>query len=94
MVVDSLISSGHEIVEISYDQMYDFAGNMLALRSNDGRDLVVLSQRAYESLRGDQVEAIGKYCEMLPIAIPTIETVGGGSVRCMICEIFLKPRDE
>ena len=65
---------------------------MLALLSNDGRDFLAMSQRALDSLAKDQIRSLSKYCEILPMSIPTIETVGGGSVRCMICEIFVSPK--
>ena len=48
-----------------------------------------MSQTAFESLKRDQVKALETYCEMLPLEINTIETVGGGSARCMMAEIFL-----
>lgn len=86
-VIDQLTSTGHEIVDITFDQMNCFAGNMLAIK----KDLLVMSQSAFGSLTDAQNLKLKKYCELLPLAIPTIETVGGGSVRCMIAEIFLPP---
>lgn len=87
-VVNSLTSTGHEIVDITFDQMANFAGNMLAMRN----DLLVMSQRAFDTLTAAQRLTLEKYCKLLPLAIPTIETVGGGSARCMIAEIFLPPK--
>ncbi|MGB7202036.1 MAG: arginine deiminase-related protein [Pyrinomonadaceae bacterium] len=84
-VFSKLATTGHEIVDITFDQMNSFAGNMLVMRN----DLLVMSQSAFDSLTDPQKTALEKYCELLPIAIPTIETVGGGSARCMIAEIFL-----
>jgi hypothetical protein len=89
MVVDSLTEGGHEIVDISFGQMHNFAGNMLGLRTADGRNLLALSQRAFNDLTSGQIRTIENYCEMLPLAIDTIETVSGGSARCMMAEIFL-----
>ena len=85
IISDKLLSTGHEITDITFDQMSSFAGNMLALDN----DLLVMSQSAFDSLTGKQKLTLEKYCELLPLAIPTIETVGGGSARCMIAEIFL-----
>ncbi|MFN0139843.1 MAG: citrulline utilization hydrolase CtlX [Pyrinomonadaceae bacterium] len=84
-VADRLTATSHEIVDITFEQMNSFAGNMLAVADN----LLVMSQSAYDSLSGAQIHTLEKYCEPLPLAIPTIETVGGGSARCMIAEIFL-----
>lgn len=84
-VINQLRTSGHDLVDITLDQMNNFGGNMLAL----GDDLLVMSQRACDSLTNAQKLMLEKYCELLPLSIPTIETVGGGSARCMIAEIFL-----
>ncbi len=89
MVVESLEISGHEIIDISFDQMNHFAGNMLGLKSKEGRNLLALSQSAYDSLTYDQKAVIEKCSEFVPLPINIIETIGGGSARCMIAEIFL-----
>ena len=49
-----------------------------------------LSQSAYDSLHEDQLQRLSKYNALLSMPIPTIETLGGGSARCMMAEIFLK----
>lgn len=84
-VVDQLTSTGHEIVDITFEQMVRFAGNMLAIDPN----LLAMSQSAFDSLTTGQKSVLESHCELLPFVVPTIETVGGGSVRCMIAEIFL-----
>ncbi len=86
-IFSKLATTGHEIVDITFDQMNSFAGNMLLVRN----DLLVMSQSAFDSLTKTQKRTLEKYCELLPLAIPIIETVGGGSARCMIAEIFLPP---
>ena len=89
-VVDSLTATGHEIVAISQAQVGRFAGNMLALAPEaGGQPLLVMSQQAHDALTAAQREALARYAELVPLAIPTIETVGGGSARCMLAEIFL-----
>ncbi|MDQ2770564.1 MAG: arginine deiminase-related protein [Bacteroidota bacterium] len=87
-VADSLTATDHELVAISQAQVGRFAGNMLALEAN-GRCLLVLSQQAHDALMPEQRQALARYAELVPLAIPTIETVGGGSARCMLAEIFL-----
>jgi hypothetical protein len=89
LVAGSLVASGHEIIDIKVEQMNSFAGNMLALQSKTGKDILVLSQSAFNVLTPVQRINIERYCELLPLSINTIETVGGGSARCMIAEIFL-----
>jgi len=77
------------LIEISQDQVEQFAGNMLEVRSSGGKPYLVMSQTAFESLNDDQIQQIKKYTEILAVQIPTIEHYGGGSVRCMMAEIFL-----
>jgi len=92
-VVESLNKTGHEIIDISEEQMFQFAGNMLEVLGDDGQKLLAMSQAAHESLTTEQKEAIAKHAEILSSPIPTIEYCGGGSVRCMLAEIFL-PKSE
>lgn len=91
-VVCSLESAGKEIIPISHGQMARFAGNMLELQTCEGKQLAVLSKSALESLNAGQRKAIARHAGLLALNIPTIETVGGGSARCMIAEIFLPPK--
>ncbi|WP_045689394.1 citrulline utilization hydrolase CtlX [Hymenobacter sp. AT01-02] len=89
-VTASLASTGHELVAITLAQAACFAGNMLTLQpAGDGPELLALSQRAYDALTPQQCAILARYCELVPLAIPTIETIGGGSVRCMLAEVFL-----
>ncbi|MDD3321258.1 MAG: arginine deiminase-related protein [Paludibacter sp.] len=87
-VVDELKNSGKEIITITEDQMLHFAGNMLQVENEDGKLLLIMSQSAYDSLNKNQIERLSLHNELIIIPIPTIEKVGGGSVRCMIAEIF------
>ena len=91
-VVSSLEKSGHEIIDISLSQMKKFAGNMLAVENKDGKDFLAMSQSAYDSLNHHQKETLEKYATLLPLIINTIETIGGGSARCMMAEIFLEKK--
>ena len=81
-----------ELVEITYDQMMHFAGNMLQVRNEKGATFLVMSEQAFQSLRKDQIAQIEKHTKILYSPIPTIETLGGGSVRCMMAEVFLPPK--
>lgn len=90
-VVESFKKTNHEIINISLDQMNHFAGNMLLLKTKNGNSILTMSQSAFDALTNDQRKQLSNYCELFPLSIPTIETIGGGSVRCMIAEIFLPP---
>lgn len=85
-----LQSKGKEIIAISEEQMQHFAGNMLQVENEKGELLLVMSQSAYDSLDENQLQRLCRYNTLLPVSIPTIETLGGGSARCMMAEIFLK----
>ena len=87
-----LDSSSHEVIPISRKQMHAFAGNMLPVKNKRGEMYLVLSQTAFDSLIDEQKEKISSYCKFLPIAVPTIEKAEGGSVRCMMAEIFLEKK--
>jgi hypothetical protein len=89
LVVNSLLTTGHQIIDLSFEQIKNFAGNMLELKTNSNKSIVALSQSAFDSLYVEQKLTIEKYCEFVPFTIKTIETIGGGSARCMIAEIFL-----
>jgi len=94
-IIRSLKQTGKELIEITEDQMNSFAGNMLQLRSTEGKPLLLMSSQAYKALRPEQIEKITSHTEIIKVPIPTIEKYGGGSVRCMVAENFLtaKPVD-
>ena len=88
-----LESTGHSIIAITREQMHAFAGNMLELQNKNGEKYLVLSQTAFDSLKKEQLRMLEAYAKLLPIPVPTIEEVAGGSVRCMIAEIFLAEKN-
>ncbi|BAK77790.1 putative amidinotransferase [Pseudogulbenkiania sp. NH8B] len=91
-LVQALTASGKEIIDISYDQLEHFAGNMLELSSRDGEAVFALSRQAWSSLTPEQQTAISSYARVAQAPIDTIERLGGGGARCMIAEIFLPRR--
>lgn len=78
-----------ELIEISEEQMQQFAGNMLQLRNAEGKTFLVMSETAYRTLTPEQISNIEKYSEIIYSDLSTIETNGGGSARCMLAEVFL-----
>ncbi|HRH48032.1 MAG TPA: arginine deiminase-related protein [Panacibacter sp.] len=87
-----LISTGHEIIPITFEQVRKYAGNMLQVQNKSGKKFTILSRSAYMSLTSEQKKIFNYHTTLLPIDINTIETVGGGSVRCMMAEIFLEKK--
>jgi hypothetical protein len=88
-VVNRINSSNKEIIEISFDQMNHFAGNMLQVQNKKGEKKLVMSSQAFQSLFPSQISAIERHCSILHSSLETIERNGGGSARCMMAEIFL-----
>jgi hypothetical protein len=82
-------SLGKDCIEISLDQVYNFCGNILELQSKNGEKFLAMSETAYQAFSRVQRERLGKYARLLQFAIPTIEEIGGGGVRCMLGEIFM-----
>lgn len=89
MVVNQIQTSSKKIIEISFDQMNHFAGNMLQVHNNKGQKFLVMSSQAYYTLNAKQVKEIEAFNAILHSDIKTIETNGGGSARCMMAEVFL-----
>ncbi|MBK8563632.1 MAG: amidinotransferase [Saprospiraceae bacterium] len=89
MLRNKFAATGKEIIEITLEQMLNFAGNMLQVSNEKGETFLLMSGRAFESLTDMQIAQISKHTNILSSPIPTIETYGGGSVRCMMAEVFL-----
>ncbi|MGI9343338.1 MAG: citrulline utilization hydrolase CtlX, partial [Gammaproteobacteria bacterium] len=89
VILAKLAADGREVIEISQEQVGCFAGNLLEVENDSGDPIVVLSDTALDSLTDAQRERIAGCGRLLPIDVRTIEHVGGGSVRCMLAEVFL-----
>ena len=90
-VFSKLRATGHDIVDITQQQMAQFAANMLELASPKAK-LIALSTTALDSLNRTQRAVLESHAALVPVPIPTIERVGGGGVRCMLAEIHLPKR--
>jgi hypothetical protein len=96
-VIEKLEMTGHDVVEIQYDEIEQFAGNMLELASwdealGDSR-LLVMSEAARRAIRPEVYARLSAGTDYtLSVPLPTIERLGGGSIRCMLAEIFLPAR--
>jgi len=93
-VIEKLEITGRDIIEIQYDEIEQFAGNMLELASWDEAlgdyRLLVMSEAARRSLRPEVYTRLSASTDsILAVPVPTIERLGGGSVRCMLAEVFL-----
>jgi hypothetical protein len=92
-VLERLAASGREVIEIGHDEIESFAGNMLELATWDealgDSKVLVMSERARKALKRETFAQLSGCTDaVLAVPIPTIETLGGGSVRCMLAEVF------
>jgi hypothetical protein len=89
IVRNSLEQSGKRVVEISLEQMNQFAGNMLEVKSLKGEKILIMSSSAYHSLNSKQLAILNEYCTIHHFDLSMIEGNGGGSARCMMAEVHL-----
>ena len=87
MVKKSLEDDNKEIITISENQLKLFTGNMIEL-TKENKSFLFMSQTAYNSLNENQLERLKSFSKLIYSSVDTIEKCGGGSVRCMIAEIF------
>ena len=86
-----LEKTGKVIMELSADQIANFAGNAIELHNQSGEKLLALSSSADRALSEEQRKTLTRYVRLLQLELPTIE-LGGGSARCMVATIHLPPR--
>lgn len=87
-IMDRLAESKKDIVRLSFEQVESFCGNMLQLKNKQGVPHTVCSTTAWKSLTAAQIAVLEGHTKLLAFDIPVIEQIGGGSIRCMIAELF------
>jgi len=93
ILVGEIETGGRTLIEVEYDQMRQFACNLIELKGRGG-PVVALSSAARRSYRPEQLRVMERLGELVEADIPTIEAVGGGSLRCMITDIHLQRSTE
>ncbi len=89
MLLEKFAETGKEVVDISFEQVTKFCGNVIELESNAGKSLLVMSEQAFNGFTDKQKKQIQQYSKMTYAPIYTIEKIGGGGARCMVAEVFL-----
>lgn len=84
----SFKETGHEIIEINFDQLENFCGNCIELMNDKGERYLVMSSRAFEAFHDVQIAEIEKHTKIIHTPLYTIESQGGGGARCMMAELF------
>ena len=87
-VVGALSENGRALLHITREQVAAFAGNVLELKNSSDETLIILSSSAMNVLSPSELSFLQQFGLLLPIEIPFIEQTGGGSVRCMMAEVF------
>jgi len=92
-VIKSL-AKDKQVISISLEQMNNFCGNILQLETVNGEKVIAMSQSAYDAFSPAQLAQLSSHGKLLPFNVKTIENIGGGSVRCMLGEVFLPTRQK
>ena len=87
-IIHELETTGHKVINISFEQMNHFTGNMLELLNDKNESILVMSKTAFDNLDSSQIEIFRKYSTIVSPEVSVIERAAGGSVRCMIAELF------
>ena len=91
-VMESLLQHSNAIIHLDSMQVHRFAGNMLCVLNSKSEPCLIGSKTGFNSLTNQQMNLIYQSCTPVSVNIPTIESIGGGSARCMIAEISLPHR--
>ncbi len=84
----SNIEKTHKILNLSIEQVKNFSGNAIVVRNINNEAKFLISSSGLKAFDLTQKRFIEKYYDIVDIDIPTIEKIGGGSVRCMLLELF------
>ena len=87
-LINELSEARKEIIFLTETQIKYFAGNMLLLKNSKEEPILVMSSSAYNSLTKIQIKKIENHSKIIHSRLDTIESVGGGSARCMLAEVF------
>eukprot|EP01015_Nassula_variabilis_P017232 TRINITY_DN2699_c0_g1_i4.p2 TRINITY_DN2699_c0_g1~~TRINITY_DN2699_c0_g1_i4.p2 ORF type:complete len:121 (+),score=26.88 TRINITY_DN2699_c0_g1_i4:63-425(+) len=89
-VLESLKQT-HEVIEVSLEQAEQgFCANILQVSNQKGDKFIAMSDSAYKKFTEQQLSILSKHGKIIHASLPTIEEIGGGSARCMLCEVFLQ----
>ncbi|TVQ77745.1 MAG: amidinotransferase [Bradymonadales bacterium] len=87
-LLEKLEEIGKSPLLIGLDQMESFCGNVLLLENGDAEKVWMASETAYRAFSKSQIQKLESEADLQFVSIPWIERLGGGSLRCMMAEIF------
>lgn len=89
MLLEIFRNTEKKVIAISFEQMARFAGNAIEVSTTTGENFLLMSESGFHALLPGQINAITTFVEIVPLSIPSIEKIGGGSVRCMVAGVHL-----
>lgn len=87
-VLHRLFETGREVIDLSREQMNSFGANVIQVRNCATVACTILSTTALKSMETKQLDILAKTSRLVTVDVSTIEQIGGGSIRCMIAELF------
>jgi hypothetical protein len=91
-LLDFFEHTQRKVIALSHAQVRAFAGNVIEVFDRSGINYFLMSETALRSLHAGQIKALELLGDLLIVSIPTIQSVGGGGIRCMVADIHLPPR--
>jgi hypothetical protein len=82
------LEENRKIIDLSQKQVENFCGNIINVKNSEGNTVLIMSSKARKAFTKRQIKTFSKSYSIMAAKIPTIESVGGGSTRCMVAEIF------
>ena len=87
-ILDSFKKTNKKLIKITFDQVKNYAGNLLEVKNEKNEKFLIMSEAAFKSFTQEQKNEFEKDCKILHPNIECIETIGGGSARCMLAELY------
>lgn len=89
-VMEQLQQNHLHVIDISLQQAETmFCANILELQNQQGDPVIAMSETAFNGFTTEQKSKLSACGDIVACKIPTIEHIGGGSMRCMLAENFL-----
>ena len=87
--IEALLKKHHKVITLSKEEGMNFCGNCIEVRDRENNKILLMSSRAYSNFsKKNLLELSSFYPKILHTNLTNIENVGGGSLRCMILELF------
>jgi hypothetical protein len=78
----------HGIIALNYNESSNMCANMFDVVDDNNNHCVVMSQRAKEHFTKKNWTTLNTYYKVVASEVDIIESIGGGSCRCMLVELF------